>query len=174
MPSSGSNKFMAFTIRRATAADAEGIMAIVQIIAGERIYSAIDQPWTVEQESSYLRSLSPREATHIAVTESGQIIGFQTLDLWASVVHSMKHVGQLGTFLLPEWRRRGVGNALFRVTETFARDSDYRKFVIQVRASNPSARAFYQGLGFTECGRLTRQVVIDGQEDDEIILECFL
>jgi len=164
----------AFSIRRATAADADGIVAIWQIIAAERTHSAIDQPWTVEQERAYLCSLSPREAIHVAVSESGRIVGFQSLDLWAPSINSMRHVAQLGTFLLPDWRRRGVGSALFRVTRAFARDSAYSKIVIQVRASNASARAFYQGLGFEECGRLTRQVRIDGQEDDEILMESFL
>ena len=164
----------AFNIRRAIADDADGIVAIWRIIAAERSYSAIDQPWTVEQERSYLCSLSPREAIHVAVSETGHIVGFQSLDLWAPSIHSMRHVAQLGTFLLPEWRRRGVGSALFRVTRAFARGSGYSKIVLQVRASNISAQAFYRGLGFQECGRLTRQVRIDGQEDDEIIMESFV
>ena len=163
-----------FDIRRANEDDAAGIMTVLEKVASERIYSAIDQPWTVEQERKYLRSLSSREATQVAVIASGQIIGFQNLDLWASSVNSMRHVGQLGTFLLPEWRRQSVGKALFQVTQAFARNSAYSKFVIQVRASNLSAQVFYKGLGFYECGRMTRQVRIDGIEDDEIIMEYFL
>jgi ribosomal protein S18 acetylase RimI-like enzyme len=42
-----------------------------------------------------------------------------------------------------------------------------RKLVIQVRASNRAAQAFYKRLGFVECGRLRAQVIIDGREDDE-------
>jgi RimJ/RimL family protein N-acetyltransferase len=163
-----------FTIRRANAADADGIVSVLKIIAAERVFSAIDQPWTVERECAYLRSLSPREATHIAIIESGNIVGVQVLDLWASSMVSMSHVGQVGTFLVPGWRRRGVGSALFRVTQAFARTAAYTKFVIQVRASNLSAQAFYKRLEFRECGRLARQVRIDGQEDDEIIMEYFL
>ena len=45
--------------------------------------------------------------------------------------------------------------------------------MIQVRASNMSAQSFYRKLGFIACGRLSRQVMIDEQEDDEIILEFF-
>jgi len=86
----------------------------------------------------------------------------------------MAHVGELGTWLRPEWRRRGIGRALFRETAAFARSNGYRKFVIQVRASNTGGRSFYAGLGFRECGRLGHQVVIDGREDDEIIMEFFL
>jgi len=163
-----------FSVRRATVVDAEGIVAIWRIIAAERSYSAIDEPWTVEQERSYLCSLSAREAIHVAVSGSEQIVGFQSLDLWAPSIHSMRHVAQLGTFLLPEWRRRGVGSALFRVTLAFARDSAYSKIVIQVRASNASAQVFYRRLGFEACGRWTRQVRIDEQEDDEILMECFI
>ena len=52
--------------------------------------------------------------------------------------------GQLGTFVLPEWRHRGV------------------------------AQQFYRRLGCEPCGRLARLVVIDGIEDDEIIMELFV
>jgi GNAT superfamily N-acetyltransferase len=129
-----------FNIYRASEADSEAILAVLEIVAAERIYSAIDRPWALEQERSYLRSLSLREATHVAATESGEVVGFQTLDLWAAVVPSMSHVGQIGTFLLPAWRRQGAGHALFRVTQSFARDAGYGKFIIQVRASNSSAQ----------------------------------
>lgn len=162
------------TIRRATGADTEGVVAVLQKIASERVYSAIDEPWTVPQERGYLDSLSPREAVHVATTESGEIIGFQSLDLWAPTIRSMAHVCQVGTFLLPEWRRHGVGTALLRTALQFARDAGYSKIVIQVRASNRSAQAFYRRLGFQECGRFTKHVRIDGEEDDVILMELFL
>ena len=111
---------------------------------------------------------------HVAETISRAIIGYQTLQLWAPTLDSMAHVGQVGTFLTPEWRRRGVGEKLFRATTEFARVSDYLKFVIQVRSLNVSAQAFYRRLGFRECGRLTRQVRIGDQLEDEIIMEFFL
>jgi putative acetyltransferase len=86
----------------------------------------------------------------------------------------MAHVGQLGTFLLPGHRCRGIGRQLWLAMAPVARTAAYRKLVVQVRASNAHARAYYRGLGFAECGRLTRQVVIDGRDDDEVIMELFL
>ena len=71
---------------------------------------------------------------------------------------------------------RGVGRESDRCSSTprhFALSAGYRKLVIQVRASNAPA-LFYRRLGFVECGRLASQVVIDGCDDDEIILEMFL
>ena len=163
-----------FAIRRATEADAGEIIAILEAIASERIYTAISRPWSADRQRQYLVSLSAREAVHVAETERGAIIGYQTLELWAPTLDSMAHVGQIGTFLRPQWRRRGIGEALFQRAVDFARKHDFLKFVIQVRSSNLSARGFYQRLGFRECGRLNRQVRIGEQEDDEIIMEFFL
>lgn len=163
-----------FSIRSASPQDAAGIVAVLEGIAAERVYSAIDRPWSVEQQRHYLESLSSREAFHVAVAASGEVVGYQSLDLYSRLLGSMAHVGQLGTFIAPEWRRRGAGQALFQKSVSFAGSSGYRKIVIQVRALNISARSFYQHLGFVQCGRLSRQVVIEGQEDDEIIMELFL
>lgn len=160
-------------IRRAAPSDAAGIVGVLEAVIAERIHSAIDRAWTVEQETRYLESLSPREILHVAVDATAGIVGYQSLDLWSSLFSSMAHVGQVGTFLVPAWRGLGVGRQLWRATDAFAREAGYRKLAIQVRASNTVAREFYRRLGFQECGRLTRQVIIDGIEDDEVLMECF-
>lgn len=144
------------------------------VVTAERIHSAIDRAWTAEEQRRYLESLSPREAIHVAVDGGHGIVGFQVLDRWSPGLESMAHVGQVGTFLLPAWRRRGVGRRLWSATTAFAAEAGYRKLVVQVRGSNAGAQAFYRGLGFQDCGRLSRQVVIDGVEDDEVLLERFL
>jgi ribosomal protein S18 acetylase RimI-like enzyme len=48
------------------------------------------------------------------------------------------------------------------------------KLVIFVRAANTPAQAFYQALGFADCGRLTRRVILDGDQDNELLMEVFL
>ena len=160
-------------IRRASPLDAGGIVAVLEAVAAERIRSAIDKVWPVEQEARYLESLSSRETFHVSINESGCIVGFQSLDLWSTLLPSMAHVGQVGTFVLPEWRGQGIGRQLWSATEAFAREARYSKLAIQVRASNGSAQKFYHALGFTKCGLLTRQVIIDGVEDDEVLMEFF-
>ncbi len=163
------------TIRRAVADDAAGIVDVLGVVIAERIHSAIDRVWTVGAERQYLQFLSAREAILVAVDDDTQhIVGLQILDRWSPVLTSAAHVGQVGTFLLPERRRQGVGRLLWDTTLAFARAADYRKLVIQVRGSNTRAQAFYRRLGFTDCGRLTRQVVIDDIEDDEVLMELFL
>jgi RimJ/RimL family protein N-acetyltransferase len=161
-------------VRRASVDDAAGIARVLAAVTAERVYSAIDRAWTADEQRAYLASISPREAFHVAVVPSGEIVGYQSLDLYSPILPSMAHVGSLGTFLLPEWRGRGVGRALFAVTRQFADAAGYRKLVIQVRASNAAARTYYRGLGFAECGRLGAQVIVDGTVDDEVLMELFL
>jgi ribosomal protein S18 acetylase RimI-like enzyme len=163
----------AVRIRRAVPDDAAAIVSVLATIVAERAHSAIDRAWTVEQERSYLESLSPREVTHVAVNERSEIVGLQILDRWSSL-ESMAHVGQVGTFLLPARRGQGVGHQLWTATASFAREASYRKLAIQVRGTNVRAQAFYRSIGFRECGRLGRQVVIDGTEDDEVLMELFV
>jgi ribosomal protein S18 acetylase RimI-like enzyme len=162
------------TIRRALPADAPGISAVLEAVVSERVHSAIDRAWPVEDERRYLESLSSREAVHIAVGDDGRIVGLQSLDRWSPILDSMAHVGQVGTFLLPAWRGRGVGRRLWSATRTFAREAGYQKLVILVRGSNLAAQRFYRQLGFQVCGRLVAQVVIDGVADDEVLMEAFV
>jgi ribosomal protein S18 acetylase RimI-like enzyme len=159
------------TIRRGTADDAPSIVAVWLAIVAEKSCSAVDCPFTHEREREYLKSLSAREGVFLAETPEHLVVGFQSLDEWTKLFHSMDHVGQLGTFVLNEWRGHGIGRQLAAHTLAFARSGGYEKLVIYVRASNTSAQAFYQGLGFVPCGRLARQVKIDGQHDDEIVME---
>jgi len=161
-------------IRRARPEDAAGIAAVMEVIAGERIYSAIDRAWSVEEERRYIESRSPREALFVAVDDDHGIVGLQNLCLWSSELPSMAHVGHVGTFLLPAWRRHGLGHRLWAATRAFAHEMAYRKIVIYVRGSNTSAQSFYRTLGFAECGRLSRQVTIDGVDDDEVVMELFI
>jgi L-amino acid N-acyltransferase YncA len=164
----------AVTIRRATVDDAEAIVTIWRAIVQERVYSAVDRPFTLEAQRQYLESLSEREGIFLAETTERRAVGFQSCDQWTKLFSSMDHVGQLGTFVLQPWRGRGVGRQLAAHTFACARAAGYDKLVIFVRASNAGAQAFYTRLGFTPCGRLTRQVKIDDEYDDEVAMELFL
>jgi Predicted acetyltransferase len=149
------------------------ISAIWEVICAERKYTAVNRPFTPDQERDYLASLSPREAVFLAEIE-GQVVGFQSLDRWAKYTDSFDHVGTMGTFVRPEWRRLGVGRRMALRTLDFARASGYEKIVVYVRGSNVGAQEFYRSLGFIPRGTLLRQLKIDGEYDDEVFMELFL
>jgi len=160
-------------IRKASTADAKTISSIWEVICAERKYTAINKAFTPQQEREYISSLSDREGIFTAEIEK-QIIAFQSLDLWAKYTDSFDHVGTIGTFILPKWRRNSIGRQLANTTFRFARLNSYKKLIIYVRAQNTGALNFYKALGFVQKGILTDQVVIDGQYEDEIFMELFL
>ena len=164
---------MSITIRRATPEDARAISAIWDVVCAERIYTAVSRPFTPEQEREYIAALSDREGVFVAEVD-GSIVGFETLDRWVTYTDSFDHVGVIGTFVLPEWRREGIGRRLADHTLDFARAHGYEKIVIYVRGKNIKGQEFYRSLGFVPKGVLERQVKIDGEYDDEVFMEFFL
>lgn len=164
---------MQISIRKADPEDAIKISQIWEIICSEKIFSAVTRPFTFEQQQDYMSGLSEREGIFLAEVKS-QVIGFQSLDLWAKYTDSFNHVGVIGTFIIPEWRKKGIGTQLAKETFTFARIKKYEKIIIYIRSLNAGALTFYKNLGFIEKGILSRQVKIDNHYEDEIFLELFL
>ena len=85
-------------------------MAIWEVIAAKRHYSAVSRPFTLEEEQAYIASLSDRGAIFIAELD-GRIIGFQSLARWAGYTPSFDHVGEVDTFVAGAkgWKRDSIG-----------------------------------------------------------------
>jgi len=160
-------------IRGFTLADAEGIAGVLNSVVREGGRSITGRTFTVAQERAFLRSMPKRSLLNVALL--GRVMaGFQEVMPYATYTQTMDHVGSAGTFILAAVRGRGLGRALSAVTWAEARAAGYSKLVITVRADNPEAQAFYTGLGFQSCGRLTRQAFVDGKYVDELLYELFL
>ncbi|MFW9881486.1 MAG: GNAT family N-acetyltransferase [Candidatus Thorarchaeota archaeon] len=160
-------------IRKVAPDDAENISQIWNIVCAERIFTAVSTPFTTTQESEYISSLSKREGIFVAEFNN-KIVGFLSLDLWSKIIDSFAHVCTIGTFILPEWRGKGISYILANYTFDFAKSNDYEKIVIYVRKGNKRAIKFYQNLGFLIKGELENQVLIDDVYENEVFMEKFL
>jgi dephospho-CoA kinase len=160
-------------VRRATLADCEGTAAVLNSIVREGGRTVTGRTFTPAQEREFFRTLPPRAFLNVALL--GKVIaGFQSVEPYATWTHTMDHVASLGTHILATARARGLGHALSVATWAEAAAAGFSKLVITVRADNPQAQAFYTGLGFQPCGRLTRQAFVDGNYVDELLYESFL
>ena len=164
---------MSIAIRPAGPDDVAGVVEVFNGVIAERRYTAMAEPVTVATEAAYMAGLGPRGVMFVAVVD-GRIVGFQTLEPFAAFTTSMDHVGILGTQLVPDWRGRGVGLALWEASTAFAREQGFEKILIYVRAGNAGALRFYRKLGFRDIGVARRQVCIDGVYEDEVFLEHML
>ncbi len=157
-------------VRRDDLADAAGIAHILNnVIAGGR-FTALAGHWTPEDEQAFLQGLGPRSEAFVAAVE-GSIVGFQVIEPFVNYTSTMAHVAQLGTYVLAEFRGRGIGRKLAAATLAFGRAQGYEKAVIYVLAHNEGGLAYYRSLGFTARGTLTRQTKIGGVYYDEVFME---
>jgi len=166
---------MEVEIRRARLDDADAIVGVLNPIIAARIYTAFDTPFTADAEREYIRNLPARSLFHVAVApDASQIVGFQTVDPFATYTHAFDHVAVMGTFVDLRYRRQGIAAQLFRATLAAAVQAGYEKVFTFVRADNPAALQTYLGQGFRTVGTARRQAKVDGRYVDEIIIEKLL
>ena len=164
-----------FQVREARPDDAESIVRILNPIIEAGAYTVFDTPFTVEEERKYIVNFPPRGIFHLAVNRRDRrVLGFQSMEPFASYTHAFDHVGVLGTYVDLSCLRRGVAKLLFQATFGAALRKGYEKIFTYIRADNPAALAAYQSQGFSVVGTARRQAKLHGRYVDEIIIEKFL
>lgn len=166
---------MDLVVREGRVEDAAAIVAIVNPIIAAGVYTAFDTPFTIESEQAFLEGFPARGVFHVAVDASSQrVLGFQSMEPFATYTHAFDHVGTMGTYVDLACRRQGIATALFDATFEAARRKGYEKLFTFVRADNPAALATYLSRGFAIVGTAPRHAKIKGVYVDEIIIERFL
>ena len=139
------------TVRRATATDADAVVAMLVEVAGEGRWIATEAPVDVEQRRRRLVEDIEREDAIVLVAEAGgQPVGELGLHL------ARYGVADLGMAVAAGWRGRGVGSALLAEAIDQARTAGAHKVALQVWPHNAAAIALYERFGFQREGYLTR------------------
>ncbi|HMD77442.1 MAG TPA: ribosomal protein S18-alanine N-acetyltransferase [Terracidiphilus sp.] len=139
-------------IRRMTPADLDLVMEIEQ--------SLKDAPhWTL---AAYLAAMEPQGAPRrialVAEDQEAGVVGF-------AVASVLSPQGELETIAVAAGdQRRGVARRLFAAMVEKLRVAQVTEVILEVRASNCPALAFYHAQGFVETGRRPRYYA-DSQED---------
>jgi ribosomal protein S18 acetylase RimI-like enzyme len=124
------------TVRRATAADADAVVAMLVEVAGEGRWIATEAPVDVEQRRRRLVEDIEREDAIVLVAEAGgQPVGELGLHL------ARYGVADLGMAVAAGWRGRGVGSALLAEAIDQARTAGAHKVALQVWPHNAAAIA---------------------------------
>lgn len=166
---------MKLLVREVQLDDAEAIVDILNPIIEARMYTAFDTPFTVEAEREYILHFPQRGVFHVAISHHEQkIVGFQSMEPFATYTHAFDHVGVVGTYVALSRRRQGIGKSLFQATFQAARSKGYEKLFTFIRADNEAALATYLNQGFYIVGTAARQAKLSGMYINEIIVERFL
>ena len=158
-------------IRVATLSDAKEICKIMNAIVKTSDISA--SKTTTKKEKEILSLLTNRETVFVLKDEN-KIVGLQSLHLLAKDMPLMSHVGEVDTYLLPRYQRKGFGKKLFATTLKFAKAHNYGKVMVFVRSDNKASLAFHKNLGFKQAGIFTKQIKLRKKYVDEIALELLI
>lgn len=166
---------MDLSVREARPDDAGAIVAILNSIIQVGAFTAFDTPFSIEAERNYIREFPERGVFLVAVRGSDQqVVGFQSMEPFATYTHAFDHVGVLGTYVDLDCRRQGIAKRLFPATFEAALRKGYHKIFTFIRADNSAALSTYRHHGFGVVGIARAHAKLNGRYVDEIIVEKML
>ncbi len=102
-------------------------------------------PWSWT-EQRILRCIGHRECAVVAARDRRHVAGFAIMDFFDQ--HA--HLSLLA--VRPGYQRQGIGRTLIEWLEGSARTAGIFDIRLELRATNDSARRFYERLGYRETG----------------------
>lgn len=154
--------------RSANPEDALGLSRCVDAVARERLYLAVVTGFPEDQTRTFVRNLLDNGGVYILALDEGTVIGW--CDVMPQLYEGMRHVGRLGMGLLSAYRRQGFGKRLLQETVGRAFAKGLRRIELEVFASNLAAQRLYMRAGFVTEGRKRRARILDGVEDDILVM----
>jgi RimJ/RimL family protein N-acetyltransferase len=147
----------------------EGFHRVIGIVARERRYIGFVDAPPLEGTREFIRGMLASRAIQLLVLDDDDaVVGW--CDIIPVSLEGFQHVGKLGMGLLPEFRGRGLGEALARAAIDRAWEAGLERVELEVFASNARARRLYERMGFVVEGVKRRARKLDGEYDDNVLM----
>lgn len=164
-------------LRRPKEEDAEAMIEYLNIVGGESdnlLFGKNEFRLTVEQEKEYIKSINDNEnALMLLGIIDNKIISVSQVS--ASNRKRIAHNSELAISVKKEYWGMGIGTAVMESLIDFARSSNTIKTIsLGVKGSNKKAQHLYEKLGFEKVGVHKNFFNIDGNYDDEILMDLYL
>jgi GNAT superfamily N-acetyltransferase len=130
------------TYRQATIHDAEAISSIIDAVLKEPNPVGFEGPMSPDQVRTWMTRQGGEGGIFLGLLD-GKPIGFSAID-YDSYTPEMAVVG---VWLLPEYRRQGLGTALAEYALGFARDKGYKRIRGRLPKQNETALSFLSSIG---------------------------
>lgn len=143
----GSGENPDLCVRPARPSDADGLSKILTqlVVAGKR-----RKPCNPDYALNHYIQHDHQVLCSVAISSSGEILGFQSLKAaWVGNPYEV-HVGWgiIGTHVQPRSTRIGVGRALFRATLAAARARGLEAIDATIGLGNAEGLQYYKAMGF--------------------------
>ncbi|MEA4986712.1 MAG: GNAT family N-acetyltransferase, partial [Anaerovorax sp.] len=81
---------------------------------------------------------------------NNEVIGFANVWTVYSIWSGGKGLTVDDLYVLPSYRKNGIGKKIMNYIVEYARDHDYKRVQLHVEMDNEKAHNLYRGLGFNE------------------------
>ena len=149
-----------FDYRRARAADAAAVTALLRGIYDEERYFVGDGPAPERSLAVRIDTDAPEGSLYLVATEADKVVGW--LELHRPSPSRLAHVAVLTLAVAPPARRNGIARGLLRRSYLWCESVGVCKISLNVRAGNGGAIALYLSEGFEQEGRERRHVRTSG------------
>jgi RimJ/RimL family protein N-acetyltransferase len=168
---------MFLTLREAMPEDAEQMIAYLNLVGGESdnlLFGAGEFHMTIEQEKVFLQQAINDTQTLMLVGCIGhEIISISTI--MGAKRKRIAHNADLSISVKQAYWGLGVGKAVMAVLINYAKENPTLQVIsLGVKKSNVNAIALYEKFGFQTIGIHKRFFNIDGQYDDELLMDLCL
>ncbi len=135
------NKIESLVLRKAHASEASEIASISRL----HVEYGLNWRWTPARVKRHIKD---KDTIVLVASMRGVLHGFAIMKFGDDTAHLLLLAVQ------PKVRRIGVGTALHHWLEKSARTAGIQQVRLEVRASNQSAKKFYESLGYRLVGQL--------------------
>lgn len=152
-------------IRAARPGDRIAMARILNKIIAIGGTTAYEDPLEPDYFDQFLNAPDRKVFLHVAETGEG-VQGFQ----WVEPLEPPEsHIGGIATFAKTETSQRGIGTALFNITQQVSRQVGYSELVAKIRADNIGGLAYYTKMGFGDHSIIEGEPLQDGTPVDRVI-----
>lgn len=164
-------------IRKPIIEDAENMIEYLNIVGGESdnlLFGKDEFHLTVEQEREYINSLSnnPNVLMILGVIDNNIV---SVAQISSSNRKRIAHNSEIAISVKKEYWRQGIGSAMMEELIRFAKKHGKIKNIsLGVKSSNKKAIILYEKFGFQKVGFHKNYFNIDGDFDDEILMDLHI
>jgi ribosomal protein S18 acetylase RimI-like enzyme len=145
-----------------------GFRDVLDSVARERRYLAFLEAPSLETVGAFVSANIAASAPQFIAISNGQVVGW--CDILPKNRPTRRHTGVLGVGVIDKCRGQGIGRALITKTMEAARTKGFTRIELTVRADNFRAICWYERLGFTTEGVVRRDLLIDDQYQDSLLM----
>ncbi len=153
-------------------ASGEDLAALVEIhLASARYHAQLDPDFYAvparDAVEAHLRARLESESRILVADVDGQPVGSVSVELRTPSADSMIRpvpTAWVGIAILEAWRGRGVGTALMRAAEEWAREQGAERVMLDASLTNVDALRFYEGIGYRRTGIILTKPLTGGSE----------